>query len=57
MGMAEAAQIYGVVGTYAVSIPLSMLAMKQALSRHVASLVAEQVALPPNSSLERTRER
>ena len=57
MGMAAEAQVYGVMATYAVSIPLSMLAMKQALSKHVASLVAEYAALPPNTSLERTRDR
>lgn len=40
-GVPEKAQIYGAIGGYIASIPLSMLAMKHALSKHIASLVAE----------------
>ena len=40
-GAQEQAAIYGAIGGYLVSIPLSMLAMKQALSKHLESLVAE----------------
>jgi hypothetical protein len=50
------AQIYAAVGGYLVSIPLSMLALKHALSKHLSSLVAEQSGMSPNTSLERTRE-
>jgi hypothetical protein len=42
IGVPEQASIYGAVGGYLASIPLSMLAMKQALTKHLASLVAER---------------
>ena len=52
----DRAQIYAVIGGYLASVPLSMLAMKHALSKHLPSLIAEHSGMSPNTSLERARE-
>ena len=43
-GVPEKAQFYGSIGGYIASIPATMLAVKQALSKHLASLAAVAVA-------------
>ena len=40
MSAPDRAGIYGAVGGYLASIPASMLGLKQALSRHLPSLIA-----------------
>jgi len=55
-GAPQKAQLYAAIGGYLASIPLSMLALKQALTKHVGSLIAAQGVVSPNNSLERTRE-
>ena len=39
-GAADQASVYGAIGGYVASIPASMLGLKQALSRHLPSLLA-----------------
>lgn len=50
MGAADQAPFYGAIGGYVASIPASMLGLKQALSRHLPSLIAiaKEQAPPSN---------
>ena len=52
MGAADQAGIYGAIGGYVASIPASMLGLKQALSRHLPSLIAiAREQTPPSSAV------
>jgi hypothetical protein len=47
MSAPDKAGIYGAIGGYLASIPASMLGLKQALSRHLPSLIA--IGRDPNT--------